>query len=150
MRDPMRSRWSTRACSSAVTPSSCEVVSSRPTTAAPCSGSGSSSTATCACRPGSGSAPYTDGALDAIPHDALTGRRCLVTGGLGFIGSNLALDLARRGAEVTVLDARVPRHGANPFNLVADGAHVPDGRINVVEADLADGWGDGARPDVRE
>jgi UDP-glucose 4-epimerase len=81
------------------------------------------------------------------------GRRCLVTGGLGFIGSNLALALARGGADVTVLDARVPRHGANPANLMPDGAvlapssePVPDARIRVVEADL----GDVERPDVRE
>jgi UDP-glucose 4-epimerase len=49
-----------------------------------------------------------------------------------------------------VLDARVARHGANPYNLVADGAQDADARISVIEADLADGWGDGARADVRE
>ncbi|MFN8027763.1 MAG: GDP-mannose 4,6-dehydratase [Acidimicrobiia bacterium] len=87
--------------------------------------------------------------MDTIPHDALTGRRCLVTGGLGFIGSNLALDLARRGAQVTVLDARVPRHGANPYNLVADGAQEPDARIAVIEGDLAEGTGPDGRADVR-
>jgi UDP-glucose 4-epimerase len=62
----------------------------------------------------------------------------LVTGGLGFIGSNLALALVRHGAQVTVLDARVPRHGANPWNLVPDGAAEPDGRIAMVERDLAE------------
>lgn len=55
-----------------------------------------------------------------------------MTGGLGFIGSNLALALADAGAEVTVVDARHPRHGSNPHNL--DGATL--GRIAVVEADL--------------
>jgi UDP-glucose 4-epimerase len=39
---------------------------------------------------------------------------------------------------VTVLDARVPRHGANPWNLVPDGAAEPDGRIAMVERDLAE------------
>ena len=48
-----------------------------------------------------------------VPTDAFTGRRCVVTGGLGFIGSNLALRLAREGAEVSVIDAEHPRHGAN-------------------------------------
>ncbi|MGH9051059.1 MAG: NAD-dependent epimerase/dehydratase family protein [Acidimicrobiia bacterium] len=61
------------------------------------------------------------------------GRRCLVTGGLGFIGSNLALALAAGGANVTVVDALVPRHGANPHNL--DDAAAP---IGVIEADLGD------------
>ena len=68
--------------------------------------------------------------------DALAGRRCLVTGGLGFIGSNLALALAAAGAEVTVLDATVARHGANPMNLVPDGAREPDARIEVIEAEV--------------
>jgi nucleoside-diphosphate-sugar epimerase len=57
-----------------------------------------------------------------------------VTGGLGFIGANLALALARADADVTVVDACYPRHGANPFNLEAEGGD----RIRRVTADLAD------------
>ncbi|MEI8002470.1 MAG: NAD-dependent epimerase/dehydratase family protein [Actinomycetes bacterium] len=65
---------------------------------------------------------------------SVTGRRCLVTGGLGFIGSNLALALARGGADVTVVDAGYPRHGANPANLDS-----PDGAgIRRLRADLSD------------
>ena len=64
----------------------------------------------------------------------MAGRRCLVTGGLGFIGANLALDLARAGADVTVVDACYPRHGANPFNLEADGG----AGIRRVTFDLGD------------
>jgi len=64
----------------------------------------------------------------------VAGRRCLVTGGLGFIGANLALALSRAGAEVAVVDALYPRHGANPFNLHAEGGE----RIRRVTADLAD------------
>jgi UDP-glucose 4-epimerase len=38
-----------------------------------------------------------------------------------------------------VIDSRVPRHGANPHNLVPDGdAHEPDARITVVDADIGD------------
>ncbi len=89
---------------------------------------------------------YTVRALGHIPVDAVAGRRCVVTGGLGFIGANLALALSAGGAEVTVIDARVARHGANPRNLVPDGEHTdPDAGIVVVEADI----GDTDRPDVR-
>ncbi len=61
------------------------------------------------------------------------GTKCVVTGGLGFIGSNLSLALAAAGAEVTVIDAGVPTHGANPANL--SGAARP---IQVVDADIGD------------
>ena len=64
-----------------------------------------------------------------------------MTGGLGFIGSNLALALADGGADVVVVDALVPRHGANRHNL--EGAEAA---IDVVEADLGDG--DVMRPTV--
>ena len=44
-------------------------------------------------------------------------KRVLVTGGLGFIGSNLVQRLVRLGANVTVIDACFPDQGANLFNL---------------------------------
>jgi nucleoside-diphosphate-sugar epimerase len=45
------------------------------------------------------------------------GKKVLVTGGLGFIGSNLAIELARFGARVLVVDSMIPAYGANPANL---------------------------------
>ncbi|MEJ5187285.1 MAG: NAD-dependent epimerase/dehydratase family protein [Candidatus Geothermincolales bacterium] len=45
------------------------------------------------------------------------GKRVLVTGGLGFIGSNLVRKLVKAGASVTVVDAAFPDQGANLFNL---------------------------------
>jgi len=48
---------------------------------------------------------------------AFRGRRVLVTGGLGFIGSALALELVRLGAEVTLCDAMLPDYGGNLFNV---------------------------------
>ncbi|MEO5924192.1 MAG: NAD-dependent epimerase/dehydratase family protein [Bryobacteraceae bacterium] len=62
-----------------------------------------------------------------------SGRRVLVTGGLGFIGSNLAIRLAGLGAEVVVVDARVPGCGGNPFNLLDQSK-----TIRIVERDIGD------------
>lgn len=41
----------------------------------------------------------------------------LVAGGLGFIGSNLALELVGQGANVEIFDAEIPGMGANRFNI---------------------------------
>ncbi len=59
------------------------------------------------------------------------GRSVLVTGGLGFIGSNVALRLASLGAKVTVADSLIPGCGANRFNIA--GAN-----IELIEADLSE------------
>lgn len=45
------------------------------------------------------------------------GRRVLITGGLGFIGSTLAIRLAEAGARVTIVDAMIPEYGGNLFNI---------------------------------
>lgn len=44
-------------------------------------------------------------------------REVLITGGLGFIGSNLARALVAQGAEVTLVDSLIPQYGGNPFNI---------------------------------
>lgn len=44
-------------------------------------------------------------------------KQVLVTGGLGFIGSNLCAELVRQGAHVTIVDNMLPRHGGNLFNI---------------------------------
>ncbi len=45
------------------------------------------------------------------------GSNCLITGGLGFIGSSLALRLVELGAHVTLVDAMIPEYGGNLFNI---------------------------------
>jgi UDP-glucose 4-epimerase len=45
------------------------------------------------------------------------GKNILITGGLGFIGSNLALKLVDLGAQVTLLDAMIPGYGGNLSNI---------------------------------
>ena len=49
--------------------------------------------------------------------DEYRGQEVLITGGLGFIGSNLAIRLARAGASVAILDSLDPSCGANYFNI---------------------------------
>ena len=49
--------------------------------------------------------------------DSFKNKKVLITGGLGFIGSNLAIKLAAMGAEVTLLDAMIEGLGGNPFNI---------------------------------
>jgi UDP-glucose 4-epimerase len=48
---------------------------------------------------------------------AFRGARVLVTGGLGFIGSTLAIRLVECGAAVTLCDAMIPEYGGNLFNI---------------------------------
>lgn len=44
-------------------------------------------------------------------------KKALITGGLGFLGSNLAIKLVKAGAKVTLLDAMIEGHGGNLFNI---------------------------------
>ncbi len=48
---------------------------------------------------------------------AYEGAPCLVTGGLGFIGSNLARRLVELGAQVTLVDSLIPAYGGNLWNI---------------------------------
>ena len=46
-----------------------------------------------------------------------SGKEILITGGLGFIGSNLARSLVTQGANVTLVDNLIPQYGGNTFNI---------------------------------
>ena len=45
------------------------------------------------------------------------GKNVIITGGLGFIGSNLARHLVKLGANVTLIDSLMPQYGGNLFNI---------------------------------
>ena len=61
------------------------------------------------------------------------GRRVLITGGLGFIGSNLAHRLVALGADVLLVDSLIPDYGGNLFNVngIAD-------RVTINVSDVRD------------
>jgi UDP-glucose 4-epimerase len=60
-------------------------------------------------------------------------KKVLITGGLGFIGSNLAMRLVELGADVLLVDSLVPDYGGNLFNIEP----VRD-RVRVNIADVRD------------
>ncbi len=62
-----------------------------------------------------------------------SGKRVLITGGLGFIGSNLAIRLVQEGARVAIADALIEGYGANFANI----AEIRDD-VEVHTADVRD------------
>jgi UDP-glucose 4-epimerase len=58
------------------------------------------------------------------------GKSVMITGGLGFIGSNLARHLANLGADVLLLDSLIPDSGGNLFNIAGLEDRV---RLNVAD-----------------
>ena len=56
------------------------------------------------------------------------GKKILITGGLGFIGSNLARRLVDLGARVTLVDSLIPEYGGNLFNIAGLEDHV---QVNI-------------------
>jgi UDP-glucose 4-epimerase len=65
-----------------------------------------------------------------VTEDFYRGRRVMVTGGLGFIGSNLAHRLAALGADVLLVDSLIPDYGGNLFNIEGIQNRV---RVNVAD-----------------
>ncbi len=62
--------------------------------------------------------------------DFYRGRRVLVTGGLGFIGSNLARRLVDLGADVLLIDSLIPDYGGNLFNIAGLESRL---RVNIAD-----------------
>jgi UDP-glucose 4-epimerase len=62
--------------------------------------------------------------------DFYRGRPVMITGGLGFIGSNLAHRLVALGADVLLVDSLIPDYGGNLFNIDGIADRV---RVNVAD-----------------
>lgn len=69
----------------------------------------------------------------ALNKSIFAGKKVLITGGAGFIGSSLAHALVKLQSEVTILDAMLPLYGGNMFNLEG----IKD-KIKFVEGDIRD------------
>ena len=69
--------------------------------------------------------------MNASYRDFYRGRRVMITGGLGFIGSNLARALVALGADVLLVDSLIPDYGGNLFNI-----HGVADRLTVNIADV--------------
>jgi UDP-glucose 4-epimerase len=67
------------------------------------------------------------------PVNDFAGAKVMITGGLGFIGSTLAMRLADQGAEVIIIDSLVPEYGGNIANIAGFESRL---RVNI--ADLRD------------
>lgn len=63
----------------------------------------------------------------------LAGKRVMITGGLGMIGSTIAAKLVAAGAEVTIVDSCIEPYGANLFNV----REIRD-RVTVNISDIRD------------
>jgi UDP-glucose 4-epimerase len=63
----------------------------------------------------------------------LHGKRILITGGAGMIGSTVAHLAVEKGAKVTILDAMLPLYGGNMFNL-----HDIEERTTFIKGDIRD------------
>jgi UDP-glucose 4-epimerase len=70
------------------------------------------------------------------PHNfarVFAGKKVLITGGLGFIGSNLARRLVALGARIAIVDSLVPEYGGNRRNLAG-----LSGKVKIHIADVRD------------
>lgn len=72
-----------------------------------------------------------------IPYEKYKGRSVLITGGLGFIGSNLAHRLAEiaGGVDITIIDSLADGQGGNEFNIEG----IRD-RVKLHIADMGNNW----------
>jgi UDP-glucose 4-epimerase len=72
----------------------------------------------------------------AAPYEEVyAGKKVMITGGLGFIGSNLARRLVHVGANVLLVDSLIPQYGGNLHNIAGIEEKL---RVNI--ADIRTQW----------
>lgn len=72
-------------------------------------------------------------------NDSIDGKSIVITGGMGFIGSNLARYLVDYEADVTILDSKLDDYGANEFNV-----EDIESKLSIADVEVRDS--DGIRP----
>lgn len=78
-----------------------------------------------------GEPPPEDDARPPAEHERIyAGKRVMITGGLGFIGSNLARRLVQLDAEVLLVDSLIPQYGGNRRNIAGIEDRV---RVNIAD-----------------
>jgi len=65
----------------------------------------------------------------------MEGKKVLITGGLGFIGSNLACKCVQLGAKVTIFDCLDPRSGGNLYNITKIANSIQVSYHNILDFD---------------
>src|SRR5229473_455409 len=87
--------------------------------------------------------PWSSRANTSMPADSRSGyrefyrgRRVLITGGMGFIGSNLARQLVELNADVVIVDSMIPAYGGNLFNLAGQVSHIDSMRDPYTDLDI--------------
>ncbi|CAM2057823.1 NAD-dependent epimerase/dehydratase family protein [Desulfovibrionales bacterium] len=71
--------------------------------------------------------------VNGVEIDHFRGKRVLITGGLGFIGSNLARRLVSLGAHVLIVDSLISEYGGSLANIAGF-----DDRVHVNISDVRD------------
>jgi UDP-glucose 4-epimerase len=78
-----------------------------------------------------GDAPEEEQPKPPAAHELVyEGKQVMITGGMGFIGSNLARRLVQLGADVLLVDSLIPEYGGNPFNIAGVEKRL---RVNIAD-----------------
>ena len=71
--------------------------------------------------------------INCLEFDKWNKEKVLITGGAGFIGSNLARRIVDLGGEVTIVDSLIPDYGGNLYNL-----NGYESKLNINFSDIRD------------